>query len=138
MQKETIDKKDIIQMIIGSLATAIVIAPNNEYRFLSQNLPTYKILIIFIITIIFTVLISYWIGGRKLKLNEIRTIAYIIPVRVVMIYAISIVSCLFALWIYDIINSDTSNMLIIREIIVLSLPATWGGTLLDLVYSKNK
>ena len=125
-------------MIAGSLAAAIVIAPASEFRMLSQNLPGFKIFIIFILTLMFTGLIGYLIGGRKLKLKEIRTIAYVIPVRIVIIYTISLFSCLFALWIYDIIDVSTPPFNILREMIVLSLPATWGGTLLDLVYSKNK
>ena len=90
-------------MITGSLATAIVIAPTNEFRTLAQYLPAIKIVIIFILTLVLTGAIGYWIGGRKLKLKEIRTIAYLIPLRIFVIYTISVFSCLVALWIYDII-----------------------------------
>ena len=137
-KKEQIDYKDILQIFIGSFAAAIVFAPNNEYRGLASNLPLYKIIIILLITLIFSGFIAYFIGARKLKISEIRTIAYIIPIRLVLIYAISILSCLIALWIYDIINTETCPIIVIREIIVLSLTATWGGTLLDLVYTKNR
>ena len=136
-KKEHIDIKDILQIAAGSLAAAIVFAPTNEYRYLSQNLPLYKIVILFIFTLIFTGVIAYLIGGRKLKLKQIRTIAYVIPVRILIIYAISVISCLCALWMYDVIHFDSSIEYVMREVIVLSLIATWGGTLLDLVYSKQ-
>ena len=137
-REEKIDRKDTLQIFAGSLAAAIVFAPNYEFRDISQNLPIYKILIILAFTLIFSGILAYWIGGRKLKLNQIKTIAYIIPVRLTLIYSISILSCIIALWIYDIININTCPIIAVREIIVLSLMATWGGTLLDLVYSKNK
>ena len=137
-KKEHIDHKDILQIAAGSLAAAIVFAPNQEFRDISQNMPYYKLLIILAFTLIFAGLIAYWIGGRKLELKEIRTIAYIIPLRLVLIYFISVLSCLVALWLYDIVNFLSSPYLVIREVIVLSLTATWGGTLLDLVYSKNR
>jgi uncharacterized membrane protein len=136
--KERIDIKDILQIAAGSITAAIVFAPTNEYRSLSHNLPTYKIGILFVFTIIFAGILAYFIGGRKLKVNQIRTIAYIIPIRIVIIYAIAVVSCLIALWVYDIINFNTSLDMIAREVVVLSLFATFGGTLLDLVYSKNR
>lgn len=137
-RKEHIDYRDILQILAGSLAAAIVFAPNYEFRDISQSLPVYKIIIIFVFTIIFSGILAYLIGGRKLKLNEIKTIFYIIPLRLLIIYGFSIISCVIALWIYDVITLDKSLEMILREIVLLSLPATWGGTLLDLVYSKNK
>ena len=137
-KRENIDLKDAFQIIVGSFAAAIVFAPSNEFRGISQNLPIYKLLLIFLLTLIFTGLLAYWIGGRKLRLREIRTVAYIIPVRIVLIYSISLFSCFVALWLYNIISISSDPILIIREMIVLSLPATWGGTLLDLIYSKNR
>ena len=137
-KREHIDIKDLLQILAGSLAAAIVFAPTTEYRILSKNLPVYKIAILFILTLVFTGIIAYMIGGRKLKLREMRTIAYIIPVRIILIYAISALSCLIALWMYDVISLGSSFEYVAREVIVLSLIATWGGTLLDLVYSKNK
>ena len=137
-QKEHIDYKDILQIFAGSLAAAIVFAPNYEFREISQNLPIYKLIVIIAFTIIFSGLLAYWIGGRKLKIKQIRTIAFVIPLRVVLIYLISLLSCSVALWIYDVINLETKVIYIVREVILLSLPATWGGALLDLVYSKNK
>jgi len=137
-QKEKINIVDIFQILVGSLAAAIVFAPTEELWLISQNLPIYKIIIIILLTLIFTTMIAYWIGGRKLKLHDISVIAYIIPIRIVIIYFISLFSCFIALWIYDILSTFSSSEGIIRGIIVLSLPSTWGGALLDLVYSKNK
>lgn len=137
-EKERIDIKDILQIAAGSITAAIVFAPTTEYRTLSQNLPTYKIAILFIFTLIFAGILAYFIGGRKLKIHQIRTIAYVIPIRIIIIYMISVLSCLIALWVYDIINFGTSLDMIAREVVVLSLFATFGGTLLDLVYSKNR
>ena len=108
-RREHIDVKDILQITAGSLAAAIVFAPTTEYRYLSQNLPLYKIGVLFIFTLIFTGVIAYSIGGRKLKLKEIRTIAYVIPIRIVLIYAISVISCLIALWMYDVIDLSSST-----------------------------
>jgi len=135
---ETIDKKDILQIIAGSLTAAIVLAPNIEYHDIAATIPVYKLVFIFILTIVFIALLAYWIGGRTLNLHEIKTIAAVIPVRVVIIYGISLCTCFIALWIYDFINSETTPIVFLRELIVLCLPATWGGTLLDLIHSKNK
>ena len=75
---EHIDYKDVLQIIAGSLAAAIVFAPNQEFRSIFQNLPLYKILIIFIFTLFFAGLLAYWVGGRKLRPSQIKTIAYIV------------------------------------------------------------
>ena len=137
-QKEHIDYKDILQIFAGSLAAAIVFAPNYEFRDIARHLPLFKMIIILVFTLIFSGLLAYWIGGRKLKIKQIRTIAFVIPVRIILIYLISLLSCFIALWLYDVINLETKIIYIVREVILLSLPATWGGALLDLVYSKNK
>ena len=135
---ERIDVKDIVQIIIGSMAAAIVFAPNSEIHTISHNLPVYKLVLIFLLTISSIGMLAYWLGGRRLQLKEIQTIASVIPVRIILIYAISVISCLIALWLYDIITIETNIWLVTREVVVLLLPATWGGTLLDLLYTKHR
>jgi uncharacterized membrane protein len=137
-RREHINVEDIVQIIIGSMAAAIVFAPTSELRAISLNLPLYKLAIIFLLTSTSVGLLAYWAGGRKLRLNEIHTIASVIPVRILLIYAISFISCLIALWIYDIITIQSNIFDVIRIVIVLLLPATWGGTLIDLIYSKHR
>lgn len=137
-RRERIDFHDIIQIIIGSFAAAIVFAPTSELLSISQNLPIYKLIIIFIFSLIFIALLAYGFGSRNLHLKDIQTIGIIIPVRVVLIFLISTITCLIALWIYDIITIETPLLIITRRVVVLLLPATWGGALIDLLHSKNK
>jgi uncharacterized membrane protein len=137
-RREKIDYQDIVQIIIGSFAAAIVFAPTNELISISQKLPVHKLSIIFIFSLAFIGLLAYGFGGRNLHIKDIQTIAKIIPVRLVLIFLISTISCLIALWIYDIITIETSPLVVIRRVVVLLLPATWGGALIDLLHSKNK
>ena len=64
-RQEHIDRKDILQIITGSLAPAIVFAPTTELRTISQTIPAYKVIIIMIITIIFSAFLAYLIGGEE-------------------------------------------------------------------------
>ena len=137
-RREHIDFNDIVQIIIGSFAAAIVFAPTSELISLSQSLPSYKLIIIFIFTLIFIGLLAYGVGGRHLHLKEIQTIGRLIPVRLVFILILSLISCLMALWIYDVIRIDTPILEITRRVVVLLLPTTWGGTLIDLIHSKHR
>jgi len=137
-RREQIDFQDIVQIIIGSFAAAIVFAPTSELVTISEKLPIYKLCIIFIFSLIFIALLAYGFGGRNLHLKDIQTFGKIIPVRLILIFLISAISCLIALWIYDIITIDTPLIVIVRRFVVLFLPATWGGALIDLLHSKNK
>jgi uncharacterized membrane protein len=137
-RREHIDFRDIVQIIIGSFAAAIVFAPTSELINISQHLPIYKLVIIFLFTLILVILLAYWAGSRQLRFKEIHTIAYVIPVRVALIFIISSICCVVALWIYDIITIATPPVVILRNMVVLLLPSTWGGTLIDLAYSKHK
>ena len=136
-RREHIDFNDIVQIVIGSFAASIVFAPTSELISLSEKLPPFKLMIIFIFTLIFIGLLAYKVGGRTLNLKEMQTIGRIIPIRLILILILSLISCLIALWIYDVIRIDTPLEDISRRVIVLLLPSTWGGTLIDLIHSKH-
>ncbi len=134
---EKIDHGDLIQIIIGSLGGAFAFAPTEEFHLISRNIPFPKLALLFLSTLAFIWLIAYCMGVRRLAPRDIRTLA-LVPVRILVIYGISILSCLLALWIYDIISVQTPIVTIIKKIVVLALPATAGGTLVDLIGSKNR
>ena len=134
---EKIDHGDLIQIIIGSLGGAFAFAPTEEFHLISRNIPFPKLVLLFLSTLVFIGLISYCMGVRRIARRDIRTLG-LIPVRILIIYGISVLSCLLALWIYDLISVQTPMVIVVKKIMVLALPATAGGTLVDLIGTKNK
>ncbi len=134
---EKIDLQDILQILIGSLAGAFGFAFTEELHLISENISWSKLALFFIMTLLFVGLLAYGIGIRKVSRHNIRTLAFI-PTRILLIYGASIVSCIIALWLYDLISLQTPIVLIVRKIVVLALPATAGGTLVDLIGTKNR
>jgi uncharacterized membrane protein len=135
--KEEIDLRDIIQIIVGSLGGALAIAPTEEFHLISQSIPWPKLIILFFVTLIFIGLIAYRMGIRAISRRNILAV-WILPIRIILIYCISCLSCLFALWIYDLIPVGTPLFIIINKLVVLALPATAGGTLIDLIGTKHR
>jgi len=140
-KKERIDAKDFFQIAAGALAAAILIAPSQELLYIAADLPFYKLIIIFFLSLAVSGIIAYKIGARKVEFNEMQKIGEFIPVRIVVIYVISAFSCLLVLWLYDIISINdifTNYNIVIKQVVVLSLIACGSGSLVDLAYSKNK
>ena len=136
-KKESIDSSDLIQIIIGSLGGAFAFAPTEEFHLISQNIPGPKLALLFLSTLVFIGLIAYCMGVRKIAPREIRTLA-LVPVRILAIYGVSVLSCLLALWLYDMVSFQTPVVTVLKKIVVLALPATAGGTLVDLIGTKNR
>ena len=137
-KQEHIDIKDIFQIAAGTLAAAIVFAPNQYLINLAIELPFFKVFIIFLLSISISGIIAYKIGARKINFEEMQKIGDIIPLRIVAIYVIAAFSCLLVLWLYNIITINTEFRIIVKEVVVLSLIACGSGTMFDLAYSKNK
>jgi uncharacterized membrane protein len=135
--KEQIDFRDIMQIIIGSLGGALAIAPTEEFHSISENIPSIKLVFLFFATLLFIGLIAYRIGVRRLTRQSMLTV-WFFPIRIILIYCISCFSCLFALWVYDLIIAGTPTIFIVKKIIVLALPATTGGALIDLIGTKHR
>ena len=136
--REHIDLKDVFQIAAGALGAAILFGPNQDLHNIAYNLPFYKVILIFLLSLAVSGIIAYKIGARNLNVDQMQTVGNVIPVRVIAIYFISAFCCLFVLWIYNIvtINSDINN--VINLVVVLSLIACGSGSMVDLAYSKNK
>jgi uncharacterized membrane protein len=135
--KEQIDFRDVLQIIIGSLGGALAIAPTEEFHLISENISWIKLFILFFATLMFIGLIAYRMGVRTLVSKNMLTV-WFFPIRIILIYCISCLSCLFALWVYDLIMAGTPATFIVKKMIVLALPATTGGALIDLIGTKHR
>jgi uncharacterized membrane protein len=135
--REKIDTRDVLQIIIGSLGGALAIAPTEEFHSISENIPSIKLVFLFVATVLFIGLIAYRMGVRKLAPKNMLTV-WFFPIRIILIYCLSCLSCLFALWVYDLIIVGIPAIFIAKKIIVLALPATTGGALIDLIGTKHR
>jgi uncharacterized membrane protein len=137
MMRERIDTRDILQIVIGSLGGALVIAPTEEFHAISENIPWVKLIFLFVATLLFIGLIAYRIGVRTVTRQNMLTV-WFFPIRIILIYCVSCFSCLFALWVYDLIIAGIPATLLVKKMIVLALPATTGGALIDLIGTKHR
>jgi uncharacterized membrane protein len=135
--KEQIDVRDILQIVIGSLGGALAVAPTEEFHLISESIPWVKLIILFFATLVFIGLIAYRMGVRAIPRKDILSV-WVLPVRIILIYSISCLSCLFALWVYDLITVGIPATFIVKNLVVLALPATTGGALIDLIGSKHR
>lgn len=122
-----INTEDIIQVCIGSAILATPIAFTEEAWNLSQKIPTFKIYLIFITSILLNAcFIFYGVYEGSIKGKGIKFIF-----RIIINYALTFLTVGYILYLIDIIQHPTEFMSWISKIILISLPASLSGAIVD-------
>ena len=127
IKKQTFNREDLFQVIIGSAALTLPVAFTEESWKLSQTLPWLNIILVILLSLLFINLysISSIFSGQinhRLPYFILRTIIdYIITLFVVFIILLAINRMP--------IISDPITAL--KRIIILSFPASMGGVIVD-------
>jgi uncharacterized membrane protein len=135
--KEKVDSRDILQITVGSLASSMTFAPIEEFHLISDKIHTHNVVLIILVNLLLIIFIAYGAGVRKLSYTHLHKI-FFFPIRVIFIYGLSLLTSFFALFLYHLLPEPFNLLMIQKKILVLSLPATAGGSLLDLMDSKHR
>jgi len=135
--KEKIDRRDILQITVGSLASSMTFAPIEEFHLISDKIQALNVVLIILVNLTLIVFIAYGAGVRKLSYAHLHKFGFF-PLRVILIYGLSLFTSFFALFLYHLLPEPFTLTVVLKKILVLSLPATAGGSLLDLMDSKHR
>ena len=135
--KEKIDRRDILQIMFGSLASSMTFAPIEEFHLISDKIHIHNVVLIILVNLFLIVFIAYGAGIRKLSYTHLHKF-FFFPVRIILIYGLSLLTSFFALFLYHLLPEPFNLFIVLKKILVLSLPATAGGSLLDLMDSKHR
>ena len=124
-------------MTVGALASSMTFAPIEEFHLISDNIHALNVILIILVNLFLITFIAYGIGGRKLSYVHLHKFLFF-PIRIIVIYGLALLTSFLALFIYHLLPEPFNLSVILKKIIVLSLPATAGGSLLDLMDSKHR
>lgn len=135
---ERLNKRDFVQIVVGSFVGALVFLTSGEIVGISDNTPFENIYLIAVISILFSYLISYMIGVRKLGRKKIRMFLGIVPERMLLQYSSAIFFSTFLLYLFGINSSATLLDIIIKRIVILAMPSTITASATDLIESQKE
>jgi uncharacterized membrane protein len=134
---ERLNRRDIVQIGVGSFVGALVFVTSSEIMDISDNVPFRNIYLIAAVTILFSYAISYVIGVRKLGKKRIRMVFGFVPERMLLQYFSSILFSFFLLRLLGICTSTTSLDMLIKGVVVLAMPSTITASAADLIESQK-
>ncbi len=119
--------EDIIQVCIGSIILALPIAFTEEAWKMSTSLPAFKVILIFITSILLDAcFIFYGVYEANIKDKYIKFSS-----RIIVNYAITFITVSYILWLLDIYNTHTSAYDMLAKTIIVSFPASLSGAIVD-------
>ena len=134
--KEKLDKRDILQISIGSLVGAMSFSVEGGIIEISDRISLLHILVIVLISITFSYLISYTLGVRKLGDRKMLLLWGYIPARIMAHYFSALLFSAFILWVFG-ANLGVPTGEFLKRIVVLALPATVTSSAADLIDSQK-
>jgi uncharacterized membrane protein len=119
--------EDVSQIAIGSFALAVPISFSEEAWRLSETLPTFNLIIIFVISIGFLTLFTYQSVFQANLKHRYRVFVF----RIIAAYIIAALVVALVLWSLDKfpILSETATAL--KRLIVITMPASMGAIIVD-------
>jgi len=119
--------EDASQIAIGSFALAVPISFSEEAWRLSETLPIFNLVIIFMISIGFLAMFTY---GSVFQAN----IKHRYPVflfRIIVAYVIAVLVVALVLWSLDKFPILADTITAIKRLIVIAMPASMGAIIVD-------
>lgn len=121
--------RDIVQVIVGSALLAVPVALAEEAWTLDENLPRTNVFILGLISILFVSTFVYFNFYRFTFKGHIFSFIK----RVIGTYLISLIISAIILTVIEKCPWETDIWLAIKRIIIVTFPATMGGTLSDTI-----
>lgn len=127
MSKDTINFEDIIQVIVGSSALTIPVAFSEESWRLSETLPTFNLIVIILISLLFINIYSFqgiFQGQIKHRLSHF-------VLRTIIDYSVTFIVVFIILFALNRMPLLEEPLIAFKRIIILSFPASMGGVIVD-------
>ncbi|MEK6973841.1 MAG: DUF2391 family protein [Nanoarchaeota archaeon] len=99
------------------------------------NITIFRATLLLITAFLIGTIFLYATGYRKIKDAKLVSI---LPIRIFVMFGISILSIVSVLALFGIINSHSSFSLVYRQIAVISIPSIIGAITADLIGDKNE
>lgn len=119
--------EDIIQVCIGSAILAIPIAFTEEAWKMGASLPQFKIVLIFLTSILFNACFIFYgvyegnIAGKLLKFLS----------RIAINYGLTFLTVVYILYLLNILTIGMPVIAIISKVLLVSFPASLSGAIVD-------
>ncbi len=121
--------RDIIQVAVGAAMLAVPVALSEEAWNLGERLPEFNTYLLATLSVIFISIFVYFNFYRFTFKGHVASFIK----RVLGTYLISLVVSAIILTIIEKCPWGTDNLLAIKRIIIVTFPATMGGTLSDTI-----
>ncbi len=133
---ERFNKRDITQIFVGSLIGSLTFFFGSPVDQLALRITFFHFPIIITLSFITSYATSYSIGVRELGEKKKRKFLYI-PIRCWIHVSFSFFTSFLVLYIFGSITFSESLDLILRKIMILTLPSTFAGSATDLIKSQK-
>ncbi|WP_372751930.1 DUF2391 family protein [Labilibaculum sp.] len=127
MKKDTLNSEDVIQVLVGSSALTIPVAFSEESWRLSETLPPFNLLVIFLLSLFFINIYSFqgiFQGQVKHRLSHFLF-------RTLIDYGITLLVVFVVLFALNRMPLLEEPIIALKRIIILSFPASMGGVIVD-------
>ncbi|MCW8896076.1 MAG: DUF2391 family protein [Sulfurimonas sp.] len=119
--------EDASQIAIGSFALAVPISFSEEAWRLSETLPMFNLIVIFVISMGFLALFTY---GSVFQSN-IKNRYPVFLFRIIAAYFIAVLVVALVLWSLDKFPLLSEPAIAIKRLIVIAMPASMGAIIVD-------
>jgi len=127
MIKGSINKEDIIQVMIGASALTIPVAFSEESWRLSETLPLFNVMVLFFLSLILISL--YSIQGIFAGNIKHRFLHYLL--RTFIVYGVTVIIVFMVLFALNKMPIFDHPIVALKRIILISFPASLGGVIVD-------
>ncbi len=127
MNFRKLDLEDLSQLIIGASVLSVPIAFTEEAWNMSKSLPILNLVLVFILSISFLSIYSYFGIFQGIIKNRIWT--YIL--RVLIGYTVTLVVVIIVLLALNKFPISTEPIIAIKRVIIISFPASMGAIVVD-------
>jgi len=129
---------DIVQIGVGSFVGALVILTSGNIIEISDNVPFDNLYLILAVSVLFSYVISYMIGVRRLGKKRIRMFLGVVPERTLLQYSFAVFFSMFVLRLLGVNKSTTPLDVFIKRTVVLAMPSTITASATDLIESQKE
>ena len=119
--------EDASQIFVGAFALAVPISFSEEAWRLGETLPTYNLLMLFTLSVVFLTLYTYESVFQK----AIQTRKMVFIARIIIAYLMTAMVVALILFCLDKLPLWSDPLVSLKRIIVISMPASMGAIIVD-------
>jgi len=135
---ERLTVKDTMQVVVGSFTGALVFITSSNITRISDDIPYENLIIIILTSLLFSYVISYLIGVRRLGKKKMRMFLGIVPQRTLLQYISSVFFSLILFYLLGINNATTPLDIVTKRTLVVAMPSTITASAADLIESQKE